>query len=61
VGDVFEKLPDFACPKLARMTFAVEQNVAPRPGRVALAGFRSPESAECRVTKLIEQPRRWRP
>jgi hypothetical protein len=58
---VFEKPSDVARAEVARMLFAVKDDVASRPLSVAFARLGPPESCLGRFAKLIEQARRLGP
>jgi hypothetical protein len=55
LGEVLEELTNRVEAKLARVAFAVEQNVAANPVGVALTGFRATEAGAGELAELIEQ------
>jgi hypothetical protein len=57
---MLEKPGNRADAQVARMTFAVKQDVAPAPRGIPLARLRPTEPAQSSRTKLIKQPRRLR-
>src|SRR5947209_7887676 len=57
LSDMLEKPANLADAQVARMTFAVKQDVAPAPLGIPLPRLRPTEPAQSSRTKLIKQPR----